>query len=239
MPMRNGWRPTGRRPRLKPATTASLRFSRSSIVGEGLRLRSPAAASGNRFTGRPGYGDPDHDRRLVVHGLDELTGGRGTSSIAPSKRLQERAVDAAPHAHRTGAAGNRRAQPRGGVRLPQNEGTGDPDPLDDFQLSKKMDVLSALADYVKVDFRLTDSDERRAIVRRVEASRRSPSRRKFETRKNSTLRWRSFRLFQGYLGHPCSLSKRRSFPLDANHLRDMRVPHLDRRRTQLTGRYPE
>ena len=97
--------------------------------------------------------------------------------------------------------------------------------LDDFQLSQKMDVLLALADYVKVDFRTTDSGQRRAIVRRVKGLATIPVAEKIENVEEfDTATAEGFRLFQGYsLGAPVLFSKRRIPPLDANHLRETRV----------------
>ena len=84
-----------------------------------------------------------------------------------------------------------------------------------------MDALLALADYVKVDFRATDSDERGAIVRRVKGLASIPIAEKIETEEEfDTAVAEGFRLFQGYsLGAPVLFSKRRILPLDANHLR--------------------
>jgi EAL and modified HD-GYP domain-containing signal transduction protein len=98
--------------------------------------------------------------------------------------------------------------------------------LDDFQLAKKMDVLLPLADYVKVDFRLTDSGQRSAIVRRVKGLATIPVAEKIETEEEfDAAVAEGFRLFQGYcLGAPVLFSKKRISPLDANRLRETRLP---------------
>ena len=75
----------------------------------------------NRFTG-----DPDTATRTMIddwllHGLDELTGGSRTFVNCTFEALTEGSFTLLSHAHRAGTAGNRRAQPGSGVRLPQNE----------------------------------------------------------------------------------------------------------------------
>jgi hypothetical protein len=98
--------------------------------------------------------------------------------------------------------------------------------LDDIELSKKMNVLLARADYVKVDFRPTDSHERRAIVRRVQGLATIPVAEKIQSDEEfDTAVGEGFRLFQGYsLGAPVLFSRRRIPPLDANDMRETRAP---------------
>ena len=81
----------------------------------------------NRFAGDPDTATQTMIDDWLLHGLDELTAGSRTFINCTFQALTGRVVDAASHARRAGAAGNRRAQPGGGVRLPQNEGAGLPD----------------------------------------------------------------------------------------------------------------
>jgi c-di-GMP-related signal transduction protein len=180
----------------------------------------------NRFTG-----DPDAATRTMIddwllHGLDELTGGSrtfincsfealagGAFTLLPTRTVLELLESVEPNPEVVSACRRMKAR---GYQIA----------LDDFQLSRKMDVLLALADYVKVDFRLTDSDKRRAIVSRVKGLATIPVAEKLETEEEfETAVAEGFRLFQGYtLGAPVLFSKRRFPPLDANHLRETRVP---------------
>jgi c-di-GMP-related signal transduction protein len=179
----------------------------------------------NRFTG-----DPDTATRTMIddwllHGLDELTGGSrtfinctfealtgGSFTVLPARTVLELLESVEPNPEVVCACRKMKAL---GFQIA----------LDDFQLSRKMDVLLALADYVKVDFRLTDSDKRRAIVRRLKGLATIPVAEKLETEEEfETAVAEGFRLFQGYsLGAPVLFSKRRFPPLNANHLRETRV----------------
>jgi EAL and modified HD-GYP domain-containing signal transduction protein len=180
----------------------------------------------NRFTG-----DPDTATRTMIddwllHGLDELTRGSrtfincsfealagGASTLLPTRIVLELLENVEPSPEVVSAC--RKMKTRG-YQIS----------LDDFQLSRKMEILLALADYVKVDFRLTDSDKRRAIVRRVKGLATIPVAEKIETEEEfETAVAEGFRLFQGYsLGAPVLFSKRRFPSLDANHLRETRMP---------------
>jgi c-di-GMP-related signal transduction protein len=180
----------------------------------------------NRFTG-----DPDTATRTMIddwllHGLDDLTGGSrtfinctfqaltgGSFTLLPERTVLELLETVEPSPEVVRACRKMKAL---GYQIA----------LDDFQLSRKMDVLLALADYVKVDFRLTDSDKRRAIVRRLKGLATIPVAEKIETEEEfETAVAEGFRLFQGYsLGAPVLFSKKRFPPLDANHLRETRAP---------------
>jgi c-di-GMP-related signal transduction protein len=83
--------------------------------------------------------------------------------------------------------------------------------LDDFQHSEKMEDLIELADYVKVDFRVSDKDERREIIRRLKRSSTILVAEKIETSEEFEMAsGEGFRLFQGYyLGRPRVFSKRK------------------------------
>jgi EAL and modified HD-GYP domain-containing signal transduction protein len=179
----------------------------------------------NRFTGDPDTATQTMIDDWLLHGLDELTGGSrtfincttealtgGSWTLLPTRTVLELLETVEPSPEVVSACRKMKAL---GYQIA----------LDDFQLSKKMDVLLALADYVKVDFRLTDSGHRRAIVRRVKGLATIPVAEKIESEEEfGTAVAEGFRLFQGYyLGAPVLFSRRRISPLDANHLRETRV----------------
>jgi c-di-GMP-related signal transduction protein len=179
----------------------------------------------NRFTGNPDTATRTMIDDWLLHGLDELTGGSrtfinctfealtgGSFTLLPARTVLELLESVEPNPEVVCACRKMKAL---GFQIA----------LDDFQLSRKMDVLLALADYVKVDFRLTDSDKRRAIVRRLKGLATIPVAEKLETEEEfETAVAEGFRLFQGYsLGAPVLFSKRRFPPLNANHLRETRV----------------
>jgi c-di-GMP-related signal transduction protein len=95
--------------------------------------------------------------------------------------------------------------------------------LDDFQDSEKMEHLIALADYVKVDFRLSDKEERREIIHRLKRSTATFVAEKIETNEEFEMALgKGFQLFQGYyLGCPKVFSKRNVSTNDVNHFRRM------------------
>ena len=180
----------------------------------------------NRFTGDPDTATQTMIDDWLLHGLDELTVGArtfinctfaaltgGSLTLLPTRTVLELLETVEPSPEVVSACRKMKAL---GYQIA----------LDDFQLAKKMDVLLPLADYVKVDFRSTDSDQRRAIVGRVKGLATIPVAEKIETEKEfDTALAEGFRLFQGYsLGVPVLFSRRRMPPLDANHLRETRVP---------------
>ncbi len=87
--------------------------------------------------------------------------------------------------------------------------------LDDFRHCEKMEELIALADYIKVDFRLSCKEERREIIRRLKRNTATLVAEKIETNEELEMALgEGFRLFQGYyLGRPTVFSKHRVFPL--------------------------
>ena len=87
--------------------------------------------------------------------------------------------------------------------------------LDDFQFSKEMEALVELADYVKIDFRLPES-QRKKTLRQLEGSGVRLVAEKVETEGELKIAFEyGFELFQGYfLGHPTIFSKRKT-PIDA------------------------
>ncbi len=93
--------------------------------------------------------------------------------------------------------------------------------LDDFQHCEKMEGLIALADYVKVDFRLSCKEERREIIRLLKRNAITLVAEKIETNEEFEMALgEGFRLFQGYyLGRPKVFSKRKVSTNDVNHFR--------------------
>lgn len=90
--------------------------------------------------------------------------------------------------------------------------------LDDFQLAPQMERLVELADYVKVDFQLSDTNDRKEIRRCLKHSHATAIAEKIETREEfETALSEGFSLFQGYyLGRPIVFSKRQ-LPIDNGH----------------------
>ena len=86
--------------------------------------------------------------------------------------------------------------------------------LDDFRKSEKTEGLIALADYVKVDFRLSRKQERSEIIRHLSRNAATLVAEKIETAEEFEIAIEEgFQLFQGYyLGRPKVFSKR-EFPL--------------------------
>jgi len=84
--------------------------------------------------------------------------------------------------------------------------------LDDFQLCEHNERLIPLADYVKVDFRLSNHEQRREILRCLKGQAIQFVAEKIETMEEmDEARDEGFHLFQGYyLGCPTVLSKRKS-----------------------------
>jgi c-di-GMP-related signal transduction protein len=87
--------------------------------------------------------------------------------------------------------------------------------LDDFRHCEKMEGLFALADYIKVDFRLSCKEERRGIIRCLKRNTVMLVAEKIETNEEFEMALgEGFRLFQGYyLGRPKVFSKHKVFPL--------------------------
>jgi EAL and modified HD-GYP domain-containing signal transduction protein len=174
----------------------------------------------NRFTG-----DSDAATKLMVsdwmfHGLDELTGGRrtflnctrdalvrGLLTLLPPSTVLELLETIDPDKEVLAACQRMKAL---GYQIA----------LDDFQHCEKMEGLVELADYVKVDFRLSDKEERREIIRCIKRSATMLVAEKIETNEEFEMALgEGFRLFQGYyLASPKIFSKRRISTHDVNHL---------------------
>jgi c-di-GMP-related signal transduction protein len=180
----------------------------------------------NRFTGEPDTATQTMIDDWLLHGLDDLTGGSRTFINCTFEALTGGSFTLLPTRTVLNLLETVEPSPEVVCACRKMKALGYQIALDDFQLSRKMDVLLALADYVKVDFRLTDSDKRRAIVRRVKGLATIPVAEKIETQEEfETAVAEGFRLFQGYsLGPPVLFSKKRIPSVDANHLRETRVP---------------
>jgi len=174
----------------------------------------------NRFTG-----DSDAATQMMVddwmlHGLDDLTEGSptflnctrealvgGLLTLLPPSIVLELLETVEPDEEVLAACRRMKAL---GYRIA----------LDDFQLCKKMEGLIELADYVKVDFRLSDKHQRREILRHLQGRAIKLVAEKIETGEEFEVALEEgFQLFQGYyLARPTLFSKRR-IPLgDVNHL---------------------
>ena len=180
----------------------------------------------NRFTGDPDTATQTMIDDWLLHGLDELADGSRTFINCTFEALTGGSFTLLPRLAVLELLESVEPSPEVVSACRKMKALGYQIALDDFQLSKKMDVLLALADFVKVDFRATDSDERRAIMRRVKDFASIPIAEKIETEEEfDTAVAEGFRLFQGYsLGAPVLFSKRRILPLDANHLHKPRAP---------------
>ncbi len=173
----------------------------------------------NRFTG-----DSDTATKLMIgnrmlHSVEELTGGRrtfvnctrealvrGLLIRLPPSTVLELLETVAPDKEVLAACRRMKAL---GYQIA----------LDDFQHCEKMEALIALADYVKVDFRLSCQEERREILRRLKRNAVTLVAEKIETNEEfETALEEGFRLFQGYyLGRP-KVFRTRTLPIkDVNH----------------------
>jgi c-di-GMP-related signal transduction protein len=179
----------------------------------------------NRFTGDRDAATQTMIDDWLLHGLDELTRGSrtfinctgealtgGSLTLLPTRIALELLEDVEPSPEVVSACRKMKAL---GYQIA----------LDDFQISQKTEVLLALADYVKVDFRLSDNQERREILRRVKGSTIRVAEKIENEEEFEAALAEGFQLFQGYsLAPPVLFSKRRIPPLGANHLRETRAP---------------
>ena len=92
--------------------------------------------------------------------------------------------------------------------------------LDDFQLHEGMHGLIGLADYIKVDFSLSDAAERRQILAALKGKHVTLLAEKIETEEEfEAAQAEGFTLFQGYFFcHPTVFSKKRLPTNGANYL---------------------
>jgi EAL and modified HD-GYP domain-containing signal transduction protein len=169
----------------------------------------------NRFTGDSDTATNMMIRDWMFHGLDELTEGcrtflnctrealvGGLLTLLPPSTVLELLETVEPDKEVLAACRKMKAL---GYQIA----------LDDFRHCEKMEQLIALADYIKVDFRLSCKDERREIVRRLKRNTATLVAEKIETNEEFEMALgEGFRLFQGYyLGRPTVFSKHKVFPL--------------------------
>jgi len=173
----------------------------------------------NKFTGDSNAATEMMVGDWMFHGLDELTGGRriflnctrealvrGSLTLLPPSTVLELLETVEPDKEVLAACSRMKAL---GYQIA----------LDDFQNCEKMEELIALADYVKVDFRLSGKDERREIISRLKRYATTLVAEKIETNEEfETALEEGFQLFQGYhLGRPKVFSKRKLPPNNVDH----------------------
>jgi c-di-GMP-related signal transduction protein len=169
----------------------------------------------NRFTGDSDAATKMMIRDWMSHGLDELTGGcptflnctrealvGGLLILLPPSTVLELLETVEPDKEVLAACHKMKAM---GYKIA----------LDDFRHCEKMEGLIALADYIKVDFRLSCKEERSEIIRCLKRTTATLVAEKIETIEEFEMALgEGFRLFQGYyLGRPTVFSKRKVFPL--------------------------
>ena len=168
----------------------------------------------NRFTGDSDTATELMIANRVLHKFDELTGGRrmfvnctrealvrGLLTLLPPSIVLELLETVESDEEVLGACSRMKAL---GYQIA----------LDDFRKSEKTEGLIALADYVKVDFRLSCKQERSEIIRHLSGNAAMLVAEKIETVEEFEIAIEEgFQLFQGYyLGRPKVFSKR-EFPL--------------------------
>ena len=230
--MRSVWAPSG-------ADVCDYRFlalqpifnRRRKIFGYEVLSRS---GWDNRFTG-----DSDAATNIMVgdwifHGLDELTRGRpiflnctrealvrGLLTRLPPSIVLELLETIEPDEEVLAACRKMKAL---GYQIA----------LDDFQHCEKMEGLLSLADYVKIDFRLSGKEERKEMTRRLKRNATTLVAEKIETKEEFEMALgEGFRLFQGYyLGRPQVLSKRRNATNDGSRFRRLgSTEHMHREKS--------
>ena len=93
--------------------------------------------------------------------------------------------------------------------------------LDDFEPHENMEELVGLADFIKIDFRKSNSDERCRLLRRLRGSNARMIAEKIETEEEFQMaKWEGFQLFQGfYFREKSSFAMPRDHFDEANCLR--------------------
>jgi len=93
--------------------------------------------------------------------------------------------------------------------------------LDDFQFSRKMEPLIELADYIKIDFRLSDKQRKRTLHQLKDTGVKLVAEKVETEQELKTALDEGFDLFQGYfLGRPSIFSKRKT-PVDTTNYLQM------------------
>ena len=173
----------------------------------------------NRFTGDSDAATKMMIRDWMFHGLDELSGGcrtflnctrealvGGLLTLLPSSTVLELLETVEPDNEVLTVCRKMKSL---GYQIA----------LDDFRHCEKMEGLIALADYIKVDFRLSCKEERREIIRRLKRNTATLVAEKIETNEEFEMALEEgFRLFQGYyLARPKIFSKRKLPPNTMDH----------------------
>jgi EAL and modified HD-GYP domain-containing signal transduction protein len=168
----------------------------------------------NRFTG-----DSDTATKLMIgnrmlHRFDELTGGRRTFVNCTREALVRGLLTLLPPLTVLELLETVESDKEVLVACRRMKALGYQIALDDFQQSEKTEGLIALADYIKVDFRLSCKQERSEIIGRLKGSAATLVAEKIETAEEFEIALEEgFQLFQGYyLGRPKVFSKR-EFPV--------------------------
>ena len=168
----------------------------------------------NRFTG-----DSDTATKLMIgqrmlHRFDELTGGHRTFVNCTREALVEGLLTLLPPSTVLELLETVESDKEVLVACRRMKTLGYQIALDDFQQSEKTEGLIALADYVKVDFRLSCKQERSEIIRCLRRNAATLVAEKIETAEEFEIALEEgFQLFQVYyLGRPKVFSKG-EFPL--------------------------
>jgi EAL and modified HD-GYP domain-containing signal transduction protein len=165
----------------------------------------------NRFSGESNTATKRMIGDWMFHGLDELTGGRRTFLNCTREALVQGRLTVLPTS--TVLELLETIEPDGEVLAAchRMKRLGYQIALDDFRYSDKMECLLELADFVKVDFRLSSAEERREIVCYRKRRAMTLLAEKIETNEEFEVAMEEgFRLFQGYyLGRPKIYSKRK------------------------------
>lgn len=198
--------------------------------------------SDNRFTGDSNAATRTMVGNWLLHGFEELTGGSPSFLNCTREALVEGLVTLLPSSW-TVLEVLETVEPDEEVmnacRRIKQIGYGIA--LDDFQFSKKMARLVELADYIKIDFRLPES-ERRQTLRQLEGSGAKLVAEKVETVEELKIAFEEgFDLFQGYFfGRPTVFSKRKTTVDPAYYRRRRTVPGMGRIRwNSFIGRVSE
>jgi c-di-GMP-related signal transduction protein len=163
----------------------------------------------NHFTGDSNVATQMMIDDWMLHGLDELTGGFATFLNCTREALVGDLLTLLPNSIVLELLETIEPDEEVLAACRRMKASGYQIALDDFQLSKKMEDLIDLADYVKVDFRLSCKEQRREILRHLQGSTIKLVAEKIETADEfRTALEEGFQLFQGYyLARPTLFSK--------------------------------
>jgi c-di-GMP-related signal transduction protein len=175
----------------------------------------------NRFSGDPDAATQKMISDGVLYGLEGLTRGKrafinctreslveGLVSLLPKNTVLEVLETIAPDDEVVRACRYLKAQ-------------GYPIALDDFSVTPGAEALVELADFIKVDFRLSDREERREILRSLQGTRARLVAEKVETLEEyKTASDEGFELFPGfYFCHPQMFTAKRPPATGHNYFR--------------------